>query len=45
MRVPGEITQERLAITREADAIFIEELRNSGWYEKTWQAYAALLPM
>ena len=45
VRVPGEITEERLAITREADAIFIEELKRSGWYERTWQAYAALLPV
>lgn len=45
VRVPGEVTEERLAITREADAIFIEELRRSGWYERTWQAYAALLPV
>jgi len=45
VRVPGEITEERLETTRDADAIFIEELRRSGWYEKTWQAYAALLPV
>ena len=45
VRIPGEITDERLATTREADAIFIEELRRSGWYERTWQAYAALLPV
>ncbi|RBP38008.1 GMP synthase (glutamine-hydrolysing) [Roseimicrobium gellanilyticum] len=45
VRVPGEITEERLTSTREADAIFMEELRKSGWYEKTWQAYAALLPV
>jgi GMP synthase (glutamine-hydrolysing) len=45
VRVPGEITEERLDITREADAIFMDELRRSGWYEKTWQAYAALLPV
>jgi GMP synthase (glutamine-hydrolysing) len=45
VRLPGEITEERLAICREADAIFIEELRRSGWYERTWQAYAALLPV
>jgi GMP synthase (glutamine-hydrolysing) len=45
VRLPGEITDERLAICREADAIFIEELRRSGWYERTWQAYAALLPV
>ncbi|WP_050026649.1 glutamine-hydrolyzing GMP synthase [Verrucomicrobium sp. BvORR034] len=45
VRVPGEVTEERLEICRNADAIFIEELRRSGWYEKTWQAYAALLPV
>jgi len=45
VRVPGEVTPERLAICREADTIFIEELRRSGWYERTWQAYAALLPV
>ncbi len=45
VRVPGPITAERLATARAADAIFIEELRRSGWYEQTWQAYAALLPV
>lgn len=45
VRVPGEVTEERLEICREADAIFIEELRRSGWYERTWQAYAAVLPV
>ncbi len=45
VRLPGEITEKRLETVREADAIFIEELRRSGWYEKTWQAYAALLPV
>ncbi len=45
VRVPGEITVEKLDITREADAVFIGELRRSGWYERVWQAYAALLPV
>ena len=45
VRIPGEITPERVAITQQADAIFIAELRRSGWYEQTWQAYAALLPV
>jgi GMP synthase (glutamine-hydrolysing) len=45
VRLPGEITEERLHTCREADAIFMEELKKSGWYEKTWQAYAALLPV
>lgn len=45
VRIPGEITPERVAITQQADAIFIGELRRSGWYEQVWQAYAALLPV
>lgn len=45
VRIPGEITPERIAITQQADAIFIGELRRSGWYERVWQAYAALLPV
>ena len=45
VRVPGDITPEKLSITRQADAIFITELRRSGWYDRVWQAYAALLPV
>lgn len=45
IRIVGEITKERLAILREADAIFIEELKKAGEYEKIWQAFAALLPV
>ena len=45
VRIPGEVTAERVAITQQADAIFIHELRRTGWYERTWQAYAALLPV
>jgi len=45
VRIPGEITPERIAITQQADAIFIAELRRSGWYERVWQSYAALLPV
>lgn len=45
VRVVGEITKERLKILREADAVFIEELRKAGEYEKIWQAFAALLPV
>jgi GMP synthase (glutamine-hydrolysing) len=45
IRILGEITEDRLFILREADNIFIEELKNSGWYDKTWQAFAALLPV
>lgn len=45
VRIIGEVTKERLRILREADAVFIEELRKSGEYEKIWQAFAALLPV
>lgn len=44
VRVPGEITPEKLDILREADAIFIGELRESGWYDKIWQACTNILP-
>ncbi len=45
VRVPGEITEDRLRIVREADAIFIDNLRKHGWYDRVWQAYAALIPV
>ncbi len=45
VRVPGEITEEKLTIVRAADDIWVKELRRSGQYENVWQAYAALLPI
>jgi GMP synthase (glutamine-hydrolysing) len=45
VRVVGEITPQRLEVCREADAIFIGELKESGWYDKVWQAGTALLPV
>ncbi|MBS3105809.1 glutamine-hydrolyzing GMP synthase [Candidatus Woesearchaeota archaeon] len=45
IRILGEITEERLRILKEADHIFIDELKKSGYYGKTWQAFAALLPV
>jgi GMP synthase (glutamine-hydrolysing) len=45
VRVLGEVTAERVAVLQEADAIFLEELRESGWYGKTSQAFAVLLPV
>jgi GMP synthase (glutamine-hydrolysing) len=45
VRIVGEITKERLKILREADFVFIEELKKAGEYEKIWQAFAALLPV
>lgn len=45
VRILGEITSERLAIVRQADKIFIDELLESGWYHQVWQAFAVLLPV
>lgn len=44
VRCPGAITVDRLDVIREADAIFIEMLKNQGLYDQVWQAYAAALP-
>ncbi len=45
VRVLGSVTKERLAILREADKIFIDEIKNFGLYDKIWQAFAVLLPV
>jgi len=45
VRLPGEVTAERLATLREADAIFRAELDASGWTGKSSQAFAVLLPV
>ncbi len=45
VRCPGEITEEKLRIIRDCDAIFISRLKDHGWYDKVWQAYAALVPV
>jgi GMP synthase (glutamine-hydrolysing) len=45
IRIPGEVTRERLDILRKADAIFLEEIRIAGLYDAIWQAFAVLLPV
>ncbi|MGB0575814.1 MAG: glutamine-hydrolyzing GMP synthase [Alphaproteobacteria bacterium] len=45
IRMPGEITPERLSILRRADAIYIDEIRKAGLYDEIWQAFAVLLPV
>ena len=45
IRVPGNITLEKLDKLRRADAIFLEEIRNAKLYDKIWQAFAILLPV
>ncbi len=45
IRILGAVTPERLALLREADAIFIDELRANDLYDEVWQAFAVLLPV
>ena len=44
IRIPGDITPEKLAILRKADLIYLDEIRKAGLYDKIWQAFAVLLP-
>ena len=41
----GTISEDRLVILREADAIYLEEIREAGLYDDIWQAFAVLLPV
>jgi GMP synthase (glutamine-hydrolysing) len=45
IRIPGGISREKLAILREADAIYLDEIRKAGLYNTIWQAFAVLLPV
>jgi len=45
VRLLGPIDAKKLHILREADAIVIEEMKSSGWYDRVWQAFAVLLPV
>ena len=45
IRIPGAITREKLALLRQADAIYLEELRGASLYDEIWQAFAVLLPV
>jgi GMP synthase (glutamine-hydrolysing) len=45
IRVLGEVTPQRLEVLREADAIYLEEIRAAGLYDEIWQAFAVLLPV
>ncbi len=42
IRIIGEVTEERLAILREADAVLLEEVRRAGLYDELWQSFAIL---
>jgi GMP synthase (glutamine-hydrolysing) len=45
IRMPGQVTSDKLDILRKADAVFLEEIRNAGLYDAIWQAFAVLLPV
>lgn len=45
IRIPGEITAEKLHILREADKIYLDLIREEGIYDDIWQAFAVLLPV
>ncbi|MFD0979881.1 glutamine-hydrolyzing GMP synthase [Tropicimonas aquimaris] len=45
IRCPGEITRDKLKILREADAVYIDQIRKHGLYDEIWQAFVAILPV
>ncbi len=45
IRILGEINEEKVRILQEADAIYIRNLKDSGWYDKIWQAGTIFLPI
>ncbi len=45
IRCPGGISKEKLEILRQADSIYLDEIRKAGLYDKIWQAFAVLLPV
>jgi GMP synthase (glutamine-hydrolysing) len=45
IRVPGEITRDKLEILRKADTVYLDEIRKAGLYDKIWQAFVVLLPV
>jgi GMP synthase (glutamine-hydrolysing) len=45
IRIPGEISEEKIDILRQADVVYLDEIRKAGLYDKIWQAFAVLLPV
>ncbi|MDJ0388368.1 glutamine-hydrolyzing GMP synthase [Roseomonas sp. E05] len=45
IRIPGEVTREKVQILQKADSIFLEEIRAAGLYDAIWQAFTVLLPV
>jgi GMP synthase (glutamine-hydrolysing) len=45
IRIPGDVTRERLDLLRRVDAVYLDEIRKAGLYDDIWQAFAVLLPV
>ena len=45
IRTPGAVSKDKLDILRQADAIYLDEIRKAGLYDQIWQAFAVLLPV
>ena len=45
IRIPGEVTPEKVRTLQDADAIYLDEIRKAGLYDRIWQAFAVLLPV
>ena len=45
IRMPGTIDRQKLDLLRKADAVYLDEIRKAGLYDKIWQAFAVLLPV
>jgi GMP synthase (glutamine-hydrolysing) len=45
IRIPGELTREKLQILRRADRVYLDEIQKAGLYDQIWQAFAVLLPV
>jgi GMP synthase (glutamine-hydrolysing) len=45
IRIPGEVTAERVKVLQKADAVYLDEIRRAGLYDQIWQAFAVLTPV
>ncbi len=45
IRIPGAVTPEAVTVLQQADAVYLDEIRKAGLYDKIWQAFAVLLPV
>ncbi len=45
IRMPGEITREKLEILKKADVVYLDEIKKAGLYDEIWQAFVVLLPV